>query len=419
MANRLLDLVDIAGYDIVGLGVIAGEQILATLLLAEKIKQEYKVPVVIGGPYVTSFGDLFFKKYNFIDYAIAGEGEIPLLKLLHFIEGKEKIQNVPSLWYRNNSQVIFNGRSFFNIENQSCPDFDGLPLEFYEKHGPRERFLVIPYSISRGCIYRCSFCLYHNIDGPWQCKSIEKVTKEIISLKEKYGSRFFHFRDANFNISYEHVDKLCDAFIKKNVNIYWSALVRANNLDRKLLFKMKKAGCFALVWGIESGSDRILKLMRKDADIENQIKILKMAKEVGINNRVGLITEYPYETADDLKKTALLIKNNAKLIDSIDFFKLLIYRGSFLFNNAEEVKIELKESKNSFFTYYYDYEEVGGNSSPTERRVLKKLWRKIISYHFKYIESKHFRFPFNIIMKFFGVKLQKIHNFIKKLLLKH
>lgn len=196
LAGNVLDLVGLRGYDMVGIGIMSVHQILEALLIAEKIKKEYKIPVVMGGPYVTLFADLFFRKYNFIDYAIVGEGEIPLLRLLQSIERKEKIQGVPSLWYRDNSRVIFNGRTFYNIENQPRPDYEGLPLELYDSSALGREVLCIPYSTSKGCIGRCSFCLYPTVDGPWQCKSVKKVVKDIIFLKEKYKCRNFKFVDS-------------------------------------------------------------------------------------------------------------------------------------------------------------------------------------------------------------------------------
>ncbi len=200
LAGKLLDLINIARGDTpVGISILDSAQILSALLLAEKIKKEHNRPVIVGGPFVTEFSHLFFTKYNFIDYAIVGEGEVPLLKLIHAIYGKGKLEDVPSLWYRNASKPVFTGRVFYNIEDQTCPDFDGLPLELY-KISRHEDKVPLPYSLSRGCVNNCNFCTYKNIDGPWQTKSIKKVIQDITSLKERYKtdfwfycSGFFHF----------------------------------------------------------------------------------------------------------------------------------------------------------------------------------------------------------------------------------
>ena len=411
LADRLINLTDFRDFDLVGIGIAYSNQILTAFLLAEKIKKEYNIPVVVGGPYVTLYADLFFGKYNFIDYAIVGEGEVPLLSFIKSIKGKENIKNVPSLWYRNSSQIIFNRRSFYNIEDQSCPDYDGLPLEFYTRHCLGQKVIFIPYSTSRGCTSRCNFCNYAFIDGTWQTKSVEKVINDIMILKGKYKSRYFRFTDSTFNMSYSYVDMLCDKLIERKVDIKWVVTLRGDNCDKKLIVKMKKAGCHHLKWGIESASNRILKLMRKDVNIDNQVKMLQIAKEVGIINTVSLILEYPYETSNDLEKTALFIKNNYRVIDFINFYRFVIKYRTFVYDNPEEIKIKFKTTKHTFFTYEYNYEETEGYKSKRYRKALKKLRKKILRYNNRYIFFKFARFPYNIILKYFGIRLRIIRSF--------
>jgi anaerobic magnesium-protoporphyrin IX monomethyl ester cyclase len=413
LADSLFDLVDLSGCDVVGIGITSRAQILNALLLTEKIKKEYKIPVIFGGPYVTLFAELFFKKYTFIDYAIVGEGEVPLLKFLNYMQGKCAVQNVPSLWHRDKTKDIFNGRTFYDIEDQSCPDFEGFSLRLYNCFIFGKSFFGIPYLTSRGCPNQCTYCTYSSLEGPWQCKSIRKVIEDITFLKEKCQSRFFNFEDANFNVSYEYVDKLCDAFINMKVDIQWIARAYPHNLDISLLTKMKKAGCQQLRFGIESGSDRVLRMMKRNVDVKSQVKILKMAKAAGIENVINLIIGYPYETALDLKKTAIFLKKNADVIDRVHIYTLVIYYGSYLFNNAADIQIKIKEYRITFFTYFYDYETMEGNISRQQRKTFKRLMQKIVWYNYRYVYCKQFRFPLNIVAKYFGKILKKTSILIK------
>jgi len=270
LAQRLLDLTNIPqDCNLVGISVLGSNQILVALLLAEKIKKEYNKPVVFGGPYVTAFAHYFFPQYDFIDYAVVGEGEIPLLKLIGSLDEKEKLPDAPSLWYRNKSKPIFTGRSFYNIEDQTCPDFDDFPLELYKVSQMIDK-LGIPYSLSRGCTNECKFCIYKNIDGPWQPKSVKKAVQDIVFLKEKYRTDIFEFEDTNFNLSYKHVEDFCDALNNSGHNIHWLARGQPRDLDKKLVSKIKKAGCLLIDWGLESGSNKILQAMDKRADIHSQ-----------------------------------------------------------------------------------------------------------------------------------------------------
>lgn len=404
-AGDMLDLACVQNYDLVGLGVYSELQILTALLLAEKIKKEYNIPVVIGGPYVTEFAHLFFEKYGFIDYAVSGEGEVPLLELIRHISGEIPKESVPSLWHKDNKRAVFNGRAFFNIEDQSCPDFEGLSLGLYAgymKNGKKE--LVLPYSTTRGCSGRCAFCTYPKDDGPWQSKSVKKIVNDIIFLKGKYKSSFFDFRDSNFNVSYQHVNDLCDELIKEKVNIQWNALVKGSNLDKELIVKMRKSGCYRLAWGVESGSSGLLKLMKKDLDIRRCAELLETAKGVGINNLTYFMVGYPYENPLDLEQTSLFLKNNARFIDDIVISIFRVNYGSFVYTNHEDLKIDIKETKSSSFSYGYKYEyreaDEYGKRSMAIRNI--KSINKVIGYSFRYIKHKEARFPFNLAVKYLG-----------------
>ncbi len=400
LADNLLSLTNVKGYDLIGISISSGAQILTSLLLAEKIKKEHNIPIVIGGPYVTAFAHLFFEKYNFIDYAVAGDGEVPLLKLTEHLQGKATIDKVPSLWHRDKAKPVFNGRTFYNIENQSCPDYDGLSLELYgPKKGIGEKVLTVPYSTSKGCPGKCTFCLYPKIDGPWQCKSAKKIVDDIVFLKQKYKSSIFSFQDSNFTDSQQHVNELCDELIRRKVDIQWNSTAKCKNLTQDLLFKMKKAGCYAFWWGVESGSNNVLKMMNKGINAEESAKLLKMAKGAGISNTISLVIGYPYETSQDLERTAALIKYNAKFIDVLNIYIFHIPYGSYLYNNQKALGIKAKKNKLSPFLYWYDFKNTEELISKSQSRAIIKNRNKIIRYSIRYVRSKWFRFPFNIILQ--------------------
>lgn len=404
LSEKLLHVISIPEKCmLVGISVSSSDQILIALLLAEKIKKEYNKLVVFGGPYVTAFAHLFFQEYDFIDYAIVGEGEIPLLKLMRAISQGGELQNVPSLWYRNKSESVFTGRAFYDIEDQSCPDFDGLPLKSYEVLS-EDKGLFIPYSISRGCVNECKFCIYRNIDCSWQTKSVKKAIQDIKSLKEKYGTDLFCFTDTNFNLSYQYVDSLCDGLIDSGLDIHWQTMCQPSKLDRNLLIKIKKAGCQLIEWGFESNSDKILRAMNKEGSVIERLGVLKMSKEAGICNLVHLIVGYPYETAEDLKKTALLIKNYADIIHNVHIHYFSLDYGSYVFHNHQKERINIQEMPHSFFTYTYGFQEIDKGSVRSQRELAQ--WRRNVEdYYYKYFVSRKIKSPYGIFLRIFGLKL--------------
>ena len=408
LAGSLLDLIEVKNYDLIGISIHSGAQVLTSLLLAEKIKREYNIPIVIGGPYVTVFSHLFFEQYDFIDYAIVGQGEVPLLRLTEHMQGKVSLDKVPSLLYRDKNRALFNGRTFYDVENQSCPDFDGLSLELYQRCVTiKEKAAPIPYSTSKGCLGKCTFCIHPQIGGPWQCKSVKKVVDDIAALKQKYKSRFFSFKDSNFNTDANHINELCDELIRREANIQWDAMVKGNNFDQDLLCKMKKAGCYHLIWGIESGSNATLARMRKNTDAKEYAKILKMSKSAGISNTIFIMLNYPNENPYDIKQTALFVKENEKFIDNLNFFVFAIFYGSFAYNNQEVLRIRVKEIALSPFYFWYDFEPTGETISRHQRKELVRSKAMLSWYSLLYIKHRYFKFPFNIMLKCLGPKIAR------------
>jgi radical SAM superfamily enzyme YgiQ (UPF0313 family) len=147
--------------------------------------------------------------------------------------------------------------------------------------------------------------------------------------------------------------------------------------------------------------------MNKTANIERKIEILKEAKEVGINNMIFLMIGYLYETEDDLKQTALLLKDNSDIIDFVRIFSFFLPYGSYLLNNPKENKIKLKESQSFFFSYIYDYEEAARKYSKKDKERLSSLRENVKAYASRHSLSKDSPFPFNIMLKFLPLRFYK------------
>jgi len=274
--------------------------------------------------------------------------------------------------------------------------------------------LCLPYASSMGCTWSCSFCTHSQAEGPWQTKSVNKIIKDITLLIEKHKSHRFVFTDSNFNISSTHVDTLCDELIKNKMAIKWRAHVQPLNIDTKLLSKMKKAGCYYLLWGFESGSNRILRMMKKKGDVKSRIGILKSAKDAGIHNALNLMIRYPYETERDLKQTALLIKKNAHIIDDVFIWPFRLRYGSDMFSNPEIYKLKIKERRYSFLIHDYNWEQIEESNSVQDREKLERMRGKIIDYNYKYIRFKNASLLHKVALRLFGRRAIKIIGLFNK-----
>lgn len=337
LLERIVNLTTYKSFDIIGISVSHYHQYLISLAIAKKLKEKTNSLIVIGGSFITLLDDStineILSKYSFIDYIGIGDGELTLLQLIKHLEGKCGKKQVPGLVYRYKKNILKNDIYFVDIDEQCIPDYDGLPLDLY-KNQPESELL---YRISRGCTNKCTFCVEPTFK--LQIKDVDKILKELKFLVLKYGINRFYFTDNACNLSYAHLQKLCDGLIKNKISIKWRSEARADNLDKELLIKMRKSGCTDLIFGIESGSTRMLEIIKKNIHIGKAEEILKESAKVGINNHLNFIFGYPGEKEKDVKKTINFIKRNIKYINSIKLFSFSLIRNSCIYSNPKEFSI--------------------------------------------------------------------------------
>jgi len=268
-----------------------------------------QLPIVFGGahPSITPDDTL---QHDFVDFIIRGEGEMPLLDFVTALEGKKDFTSVPSLSYRKNNQVVH------NPSLESCLDLDELPFPAYHLF-PIERYFEMeipgfpsrnpnPMQIftSRGCPYRCIYC--HNLFGKrFRPRSPENVVREMRLLYDRYGVREFLIYDDNFTMDIPRAREICRQIIKSNMKIglQFPNGIRADRVDEDLLKDMIEAGAHLITIGIESGSPRIQKLIKKGLRLENVEHFLKMTRRYDIVTNGSFIIGFPGETVKDVWKT--------------------------------------------------------------------------------------------------------------------
>jgi radical SAM superfamily enzyme YgiQ (UPF0313 family) len=382
LLERIVNLTTYKSFDIIGISIQAYQQYFLSLAIAKKMKEKTDSLIIIGGAFISLLDDStlneILSKYPFIDYIGIGDGEFTLLKLIKHLEGKCGKKQVPGLVYRYKDRIKKNNKFNININEQCIPDFGGLPLNLY-KSRPE---IGLYYRISRGCDNKCTFCLEPN--NKLQFKNINKIIKDLKFLVLKYGFKCVLFTDNACNLNYTHLEKLCDGLIRNKINITWRSEARADNLDKKLLIKMRKSGCTDLEFGIESGSNRILRIIRKNIDLGKVEEILKESANVGIKNHVNFILGYPGEEENDIKDTINFIKRNIKYIYSMKLIPFTLVYNSYIYNNPKEFSIfDLKRFTTSpiFFTFddtKYNFEERNQAIKENKDKIKKLFQNKII-----------------------------------------
>lgn len=298
--KNLLEKVDSFHPDLIGMSMMTLRYRQNYQILSQ-IKDAYPfIDIVVGGPHVSTMREDVLKDCPAVDYGVVLEGEETMVELC---SGKE-LSQIKGLIYRNQDRVIYNGdRAFIN-------DLDYVPFPTYEKHElPKYGSKIMSIVSSRGCPYNCIYCPVGSAIGrKFRVRTPKHVVDELAYWYER-GYRRFGFVDDNFTLVKDRVYQICDEIEKrglKGLDLQCGNGVRADQIDRKLLERMKEVGFSYIAFGVEAGNNKILANLKKHEDIETIEKAIKDACELGY--RVGLffLVGTPGETWEDVKDSIAL-----------------------------------------------------------------------------------------------------------------
>ena len=279
--------------------------------------------IVIGGVHASNFPRRTLQECKEIDYLIRGEGELPFLELCKQINrGEIKPITIPGLAYRNNNKITVNKKAeYLKPEKFVVPAYEDFYIKKYRCQPPL--FINLPtYTIiaSRGCPFQCSFCDANTVHGKAvRYKPVRNLVEEMFLLKEKYNAKGIWFEDSTFTMSKSWTYDLCRELIKEKYNLPWGCFTRVDRIDEELLKIMKKAGCWQIGYGFESGNQKSLDAMKKGTTVQQNIKAARMTEKLGINVYASYILAWPGENDEDVLNT---IKYSIKIGASASFFNI-------------------------------------------------------------------------------------------------
>lgn len=305
---------------IVGISILSID-VKSAYKITKIIKSNINVPIVWGGWHATLFPEQIIKN-KLIDFVITGEGEYKFLRLVESLKGKKNIKNIPGLLFKKRGKIYWNKdkEEYINLDDLPRPDFSLVDVDNYINQnigGKVGRTLHL--FTSRGCPYQCTFCCNPITNNrKFRAVSAKKVVDEIEYLVKQYDLRFIYFADDNFFLNPERVRKICQEMLDRKLNIKWFAQCRvdylkSNHLGRDLLILAKMAGLDDLTFGIESGSELILKKIKKGITLEEIYNAAKLCNDYDIRAEFSIIIGFPRETKKDLYKTIDMILRLKKI----------------------------------------------------------------------------------------------------------
>jgi radical SAM superfamily enzyme YgiQ (UPF0313 family) len=273
------------------------------LNLARRCKElNPAIVVILGGPEPTIVDRETMKAFPFVDLIVRGECELNIVRIIRALINESPTSDLPGITYRNNGQVN---------RNPSLPpimDLDLLPLPDYELVPNINSFKTAFLEVGRGCPYECTFCSTKDF---WQRKFRLRSTKKIIelikNLQSKYMFKNYSFQHDNLTVSKKRIRELCEGLQKENLKIAWSCSTRIDCLDDNIVDWISNAGCNKIFLGVESGSPRMQKIIKKKLDLSKAGKVVRSLTSHGISATASFIIGFPDEHLNDIRHTINLM----------------------------------------------------------------------------------------------------------------
>jgi len=274
--------------------------------IAKRIKDAFPQTLVLAfGVYFTMLAKEAFENYPFLDLCIVGEPEATFGELLQTLNEKQPaLDRIQGLMYREGSDLRV------NLPRPLLQDLDSLPLpdrallknERYRLPHNNQAFTLI--NTARGCPYPCIYCIVNTYYGrKVRRRSLPHILEEIQTCREKFGIQEFLLWEEVFSLDKDFVHEFCQALIDNRWDIHWAATTRVGALDEETLALMRRAGCYLVGLGIESGCQSILDAAKKKQTLEETRRAVRLAKQAKIQTMGHFIFGLPGETRETAEQT--------------------------------------------------------------------------------------------------------------------
>jgi len=364
---------------------------------------------VIGGPHPTFMPQEVLNE-SVLDVVVLGEGEETLVDLTrkYIDKNSRDLGDIPGIAY----QDLYPGNIKFTQPRPLIEDLDSLPLP--ARH-------LIPFQsygiskdqsggmiTSRGCVFACGYCSSSLIMGKkFRSRSPANVVDEIEELLYKYKIRDIAFMDDTFMLNKRRANDIAQEIEDRNLDVSFVASSRVDMVDYNLLKKLKRSGMSTLYYGVESGSQRILNLMKKGITLKQAEDAVRSAKDAGLNVLTSFILGYPGETADDINKT---IDFSIKLNPDYSQFSILTpFPGTPIYHELNKNGL-ISTSNWEEYTVLepiLEYEKMGLTKGMVKRKLIE-AYLKFYARPSYLLKHRHMiKTIFEIIMRSF--LLPKVH----------
>lgn len=361
---------------------------------AKIVKQvDKQILIIMGGAHPSSNPREVLNDKN-VDVIVKGEGEVTLLEIVKNFRKGRRIDQILGTFVKKGKKIFENQpRPFIkDINVLPFPARHLLPMKIYFREMAQHTNYVMrnrPMTMisSRGCPGNCIYCAVKVVWGRlWRGRSAKNVVDEIENLIKDFDANEIHFIDDSISVDAKRLESICDEIIKRKIDIKWTTPngIAVWLLNKKLLLKMKKAGCYRLTFGLESGNHETLhNFIGKHYDYDKAKEIISFASKIGLWTIGTFIIGFPYEKKESIEDTiSFAISTN---LDFAVFYIANPFPGTPMYdiylsekllpaNNAYEV---VRGCKTKYFTHQQLTAIQGEAFSRFLQSRMKKPWRFI------------------------------------------
>jgi anaerobic magnesium-protoporphyrin IX monomethyl ester cyclase len=313
-----------------------------------------------------------------VDIVVRGEGEQTILEIASHVADScfNGLHEVAGITFRENGQIFQNpNRPFIhNLDQLPFPAYNYFPLRKYRLFGK----IALPIITSRGCPFQCTFCLVPRMAGKvFRARSPRNVVNELEWQRDMHGAGAFSFYDEMFTYDKKRAIEICEEIKKRNINLPWDCQTRVDQISKELLAEMRDANCQLISFGVESGSQKMLDIMKKGTTVEQNERAIRWAKEADLSVALSVVIGYPGETTDTLEQTLDFIRRTepddaylslANPFPGTELFDLVKDLGWKMSNNWTHYETrtpvfenpslpseKIKKTRETFYNNYYSW----------------------------------------------------------------
>jgi anaerobic magnesium-protoporphyrin IX monomethyl ester cyclase len=308
--------------------------------------------IITGGPYCTETETYIEGS----DMSVFGEADLVIDKILDLISSKKSLDGIPGLCYKKNGKLVRNPGTLLveDLDLIEPPSLDLAKNKNYGcLYGVRIDNVITPILTSRGCPFDCSFCTYRRTK--YRTRSVDNVSREI-KMRVEAGSKYLAFYDDNFLLNKPRAMDLMDKIIENKFKLKIILMGRADSVDYELYKKLREAGVFLIIFGIESANQDVLDFFNKKTTVEKTKESITMANKVGIITFGNLIIGAPMEEKRHFDTNKKFFKEVP--LDLLSMHILKYIYGSHIWNDAlqkglikkDEIAVEANEKLSNFST---------------------------------------------------------------------